>query len=98
MLRFNLVLTVLLMFFALAMVTAQHRARKLFQAIETEQERAKSLDVEFGQLQIEQSTWAVHTRIERVAVERLRMHRPDAASTFKRPGELAQLAPKAGGR
>ena len=98
MLRLNLVLALILMLCALSVVTSQHRARKLFQAIEAEQERGKALEVEFGQLQIEQSTWAVHTRIERVAVERLRMHRPDAASTFKRPGELAQLAPKAGGR
>ena len=83
MLRISLVLTLIVMSCALAVVTSQHRARKLFQAIEAEQERAKSLEVEYGQLQIEQSTWAVHTRIERVAVDRLRMRRPDAASTIR---------------
>lgn len=82
MLRLNLILTVLLTICALAMVSAQHRARQLFKAIESEQERGRGLEVEFGQLQIEQSTWAVHTRIERVAVDRLRMRRPDDASTL----------------
>jgi cell division protein FtsL len=74
--RVNLVLVVLLVICALGAVTSQHKARKLYQALEAERERARALDVEFDQLQIEQSTWAVHTRIERVATERLRMHRP----------------------
>lgn len=83
MLRLNLILTVVLTICALAVVSAQHRARQLFKAIETEQERSRGLEVEFGQLQIEQSTWAVHTRIERVAIDRLRMLRPDQASTLR---------------
>ena len=83
MLRLNLILTLVVMICALGVVTSQHRARKLFQAIESEQERGKALEVEFGQLQIEQSTWAVHTRIERVAIERLRMRRPDATTTLR---------------
>lgn len=83
MLRLNLILTVLLTICALAVVSAQHRARQLFKAIEGELERGRGLEVEFGQLQIEQSTWAVHTRIERVAVDRLRMRRPDEASTLR---------------
>lgn len=91
MLRLNLILTLILMFCALGVVTSQHRARKLFQAIEAEQERGRALEVEYGQLQIEQSTWAVHTRIERVAVDRLRMRRPDPASTL-RPGAEASGA------
>lgn len=83
MLRLNLILTVVLTICALAVVSAQHRARQLFKAIETEQERSRGLEVEFGQLQIEQSTWAVHTRIERVAIDRLRMRRPDEAGTLR---------------
>jgi cell division protein FtsL len=90
MLRLNLLLALIVMFCALALVTSQHRARKLFQAIDVEQERSRALEVEFGQLQIEQSTWAVHTRIERVAIDRLHMRRPDLAGTL-RPG--VDLAP-----
>lgn len=77
MLRINLPLLLVLVVCGLAVVTSQHRARKLFQALEAEQERARSLEVEFGQLQLELSTWAGHARIEKIAVERLKMHAPD---------------------
>lgn len=92
MLRLNLFFAVLLTICALAVVSAQNRARQLFKAIETEQERGRALEVEFGQLQIEQSTWAVHTRIERVAIDRLRMRRPDDASTL-RPAADGTIVP-----
>jgi len=62
-------------------VTSQHKARKLFAELEQEQERAKQLDVEWGQLQLEQSTWAMHARVEKIARERLRMSVPDAKRT-----------------
>jgi cell division protein FtsL len=83
MLRLNLILLLVVVACALAAVTAQHRGRKLFQALEAEQERAKALDVEYGQLQIEMSTWAVHPRIEKIAAERLRMHAPAPASVVR---------------
>ena len=66
-------------FCALGVITSQHKARKLFQALEAEQERAKQLDVEFGQLQIELSTWATSPRIEKIARERLKMRTPEPA-------------------
>ena len=62
-------------------MTSQHKARKLFAELEQEQERAKQLDVEWGQLQLEQSTWAMHARVEKIARERLRMSVPDAKRT-----------------
>lgn len=86
MIRVNLLLLLVLVICALGMVTSQHKARKTYQAMEFERERAKALDVEYDQLQIEQSTWAVHTRIERVAVDRLKMHRPTPDSIL-RPAE-----------
>lgn len=79
MIRLNLFLLLLLVFCAIGVITSQHKARKLFQALETEQERAKSLDVEYGQLQIELSTWATQPRIEKVARERLKMKAPEQA-------------------
>jgi len=62
---------------ALGLVTSQHHARKLFAELEREQARAKALEVEYGQLQLEQSTWAMHARVERLARERLRMRPPE---------------------
>lgn len=79
MLRLNMTLLLILVICALALVTSQHRARKLFQELEREQERARQLDVEYGQLQLEMSTWATHPRIEKIARDRLRMVQPDVA-------------------
>jgi cell division protein FtsL len=61
------------------------RARKLFQALEAEQERARQLDVEYGQLQLEMSTWATHPRIEKIARDRLHMVTPDATGRVVPP-------------
>jgi len=79
--RINLFLLLALTACALGLVTSQHKARKLFAELEQEQERAKQLDVEWGQLQLEQSTWAMHARVEKIARERLRMSVPDATRT-----------------
>src|SRR5688500_15492792 len=65
--RANLVLLGLLIACALAVVTSQHQARKLYVELQKEQELAKVLDVEWGQVQLEQSTWAAHPRIEKIA-------------------------------
>ena len=78
MVRLNLLLLALLTVCALGLVTSQHKARKLFVELEEEQERARSLEIEFGQLQLEASTWAMHTRVERIATRALRMRTPDA--------------------
>ena len=79
MLRLNLLLLIVAVVCALSVVTSQHKARRLFQALESEQERAEHLDVEFDQLQLELSTWATSPRIEKIAREKLRMRAPEAA-------------------
>ena len=78
MVRLNMFLLMVVVICALGVVTSQHRARKLFQALEGEQEKARQLDVEYGQLQLEMSTWATHPRIEKIARDRLRMVMPGA--------------------
>jgi cell division protein FtsL len=74
--RLNLVLLAVLVACALGLVTSQHQARKRWAELEREQVRAQQLEVEFGQLQLEASTWATPSRVERLARERLRMHPP----------------------
>ena len=74
---FLLLLTVLIC--ALGVVTSQHKGRKLFQAMETEQEHARQLEIEFDQLQLEFSTWATAPRIEKIARENLKMRMPETA-------------------
>jgi cell division protein FtsL len=83
MFRLNLFLLLIVVLCALAVVTSQHRGRKLFQALEAEQEKVRRLDVEFGQLQIEMSTWATHPRVEKIARDRLRMVVPPMQQAAK---------------
>jgi cell division protein FtsL len=79
MMRLNVFLLVVILCCALGAVTSQHKARKLFQAMEAEQEHARQLEVEFRQLQLELSTWATSPRIERIAREKLGMRVPEPA-------------------
>jgi cell division protein FtsL len=75
--KLNLLLLAVLVACALGLVTSQHKARKLFSGLEREQERARELDIEHGQLQLEASTWGLHQRVERIAASVLGMHAPD---------------------
>jgi cell division protein FtsL len=76
--RLNLLLIGALVACALGLVTSQHQSRKLFVELQKEEVRAKQLDIEWGQLQLEQSTWAMHGRIEKLAAQRLGMRVPPA--------------------
>jgi cell division protein FtsL len=77
--RLNLVLLAILVACALSVVTSQHKARKLYVELQKEQEHAKQLEIEWGQLQLEQSTWAMHARIEKIASGQLLMRVPPSA-------------------
>lgn len=74
--RLNMVLLILVVLCALGAVNSNHRARRLFIELEAEQKRFRDLDIEWGQLQLEQSTWAGHARIEKLAREKLEMLSP----------------------
>jgi cell division protein FtsL len=76
MVRLNLFLLAVLVACAVSLVTSRHQARKLFVELEREQAQSRAYDVEYGQLQLEQSTWATPGRIEKVAREQLRMQVP----------------------
>lgn len=79
MIKFNLILFAVLLACALGTVTSQHTARKLYIELQQQQDHAKQYEVEWGQLQLEQSTWAMHTRIEDIATRRLQMQVPEPA-------------------
>ncbi|MEL7185642.1 MAG: cell division protein FtsL [Pseudomonadota bacterium] len=67
---------------ALALVYTKHESRKLFVELEGLTQERDELNIEWGQLQIEQSTWATHARIERVAKDDLSLVRPDTAEIY----------------
>ncbi|ADL54371.1 MAG TPA: cell division protein FtsL [Gallionella sp.] len=69
-------LLVLVITGALSVVTSQHQARKLFIALQQEKEHAHQMEIEWGQLQLEQSTLAASARVERVATKQLQMQLP----------------------
>ena len=75
--RLNLILFSVLIISALSLVTSQHKSRKLYFELQQQQEVAKLSETEWTQLQLEQSTWAMHSRLEQVATDLLHMHVPD---------------------
>lgn len=76
--RLNLILFFALMFSGLGLVNAQHKSRKLYIELEQMSQAARQYEQEYGQLQLEQSTWAMHSRIELIAAQQLKMQVPDA--------------------
>lgn len=67
---------------AIALVYTKHESRKLFVELERLSDERDELNIEWGQLQIEQSTWATHARIEQVATRDLRLSRPAPAEIY----------------
>lgn len=66
-------LTALLVSSALSLVNAQYQSRRLFIELERAQTLARQLDVEWAQLQLDQSTLGKHARIEASARRDLNM-------------------------
>jgi cell division protein FtsL len=71
--RLNILLALLLVASALSLINAQYQARRLFIELERAQTVAKQLEVEWAQLQLDQSTLAKHSRVESVARRQLSM-------------------------
>jgi cell division protein FtsL len=78
----TLIFAVVVVVSAMALVYTRHESRKLFIELEQLTTNRDELNIEWGQLQIEQSTWATHARIERVATEDLALTRPGATEIF----------------
>ena len=74
--RVNVVLLVILVACALSLVTSRHQARRMFVELEREQAATRAYETEYGQLQLEQSTWAMPARTDKIAREQLRMQLP----------------------
>lgn len=69
--RLNVVLALMLMACALAVIQTQHRSRTYFVELERLKRQAHALDEQWGQLQLEQSTWANPARVDAIARTRL---------------------------
>jgi cell division protein FtsL len=58
---------------ALGAIWSKHQARTLFVELQRLQMQRDHLDIEWGQLKLEQSAWSTHGRVEQVARADLRM-------------------------
>ena len=67
-------------------VYLKHRSREMFVTLERLDTRRDNLDIEWGQLQLEQSAWSTHAFVERVASAKLHMAMPP-------PKEIEIIAP-----
>jgi cell division protein FtsL len=61
---------------AAAAVYIKHRSRQMFVELERLDTRRDNLQIEWGQLQLEQSAWSTHAFVERVASAKLHMAMP----------------------
>ncbi len=78
-LALNATIAIALLASAVATVYVQHHRRMQFVELRKLERERDRLQVEWGQLKLEQSTWATHERIERLALEKLDLHMPPAA-------------------
>jgi cell division protein FtsL len=78
----TIVLAVVCVMSALALIYTKHESRKLFIELEQLASERDELNIEWGQLQIEQSTWATHARIEKLAAEQLSLARPKSTDIY----------------
>jgi cell division protein FtsL len=57
-------------------IYCKHRAREMFVELERLNARRDNLEIEWGQLQLEQSAWSTQAFVERVASTKLHMETP----------------------
>jgi len=63
---------------AIGLVYSKHQSRKLFVELQQLRHQVDELNTEWSQLQLEQSAWSGHGRIERVARKKLSMVMPES--------------------
>ena len=78
----TIIVAVVCVMSAIALIYAKHESRKLFVELEALTTERDELNIEWGQLQIEQSTWATHALIERIATEELSLVRPKPTKIY----------------
>ena len=64
---------------AILLIYSKHQSRKLFVELQQLKHEVDALNTEWSQLQLEQSAWSGHGRIERMARKRLSMVMPESS-------------------
>lgn len=74
----RLVLAILVTLSAVGVVYAKHQNRKLFVELQSLNVAMDKMNIEWGQLKLEESTWSSNGRIDQLARTRLGMYIPMA--------------------
>lgn len=69
-------IAVVLVLSSIWVINSKHESRQLFIEFEALNRERDRLQVDWGRLQLEQSTWAAHFRVESLAQEELNLSRP----------------------
>ena len=76
---FNVSLVLIIIASAIEVIYSKHYNRMLYVELRELEVKRDNLNVDWGRLQLEQSTWATHGRVESVARKRLNMRNVDYA-------------------
>ena len=76
-----LLLALLVIMSALGVIYSSYKSRQLFSDVQQQYAKALQLEEQWGRLLLEQSTWASHVRIEKLAKTKLSMTVPDPSAT-----------------
>ena len=76
-----LFLTLVAIVSGVMVVVAEYDNRKQFRELQVLEKQREQLDIEWGQLELEQGAWTTHSRIEALAGDRLGMKIPQMGDT-----------------
>lgn len=79
-LLFTLALALAVFISAIQVVDSRHQARKIFIEVQKLEASRDELNEEWGRLQLEQSTWSIDDRIEKISRSQLDMKSPEVDS------------------
>lgn len=75
-----LMLIIVVMVSSLQVINAKHQSRQTFIELQNLKKQRDQMETEWGQLQLEQATWAAHGRVEKIASKQLEMVIPPTGS------------------
>ncbi|MEP5764450.1 MAG: cell division protein FtsL [Halieaceae bacterium] len=75
----NLVLVAAVLASTVSIIKTSHRCRQMYAQLQALESGQWDMQEQWGRLLLEQSTWAAHHRVERLARKELGMRLPEAA-------------------
>jgi len=78
----NISLVCIIVASAIGVIYSKHKNRMLYVELRELEVKRDNLNVDWGRLQLEQSTWATHGRVESAARKRLNMRNVDYAEVI----------------